>query len=259
MKLEFIGIDNIPMIEPGDDLATLIEQGLESMGEQLRDDDVLVLAQKIISKVEDRYLDLRTVEPSAEAIALAVEVDKEPNKVQAILDESNEVVRKRKGVLIVEHKLGFVQANAGIDQSNISHEDDAGDNICLLLPVDPDASAAKLRNEVERRHSINVGVIINDSIGRAWRNGSMGLAIGVSGFTAIEDYIGAVDIYGRELMVTEVAAADEMAAGASLVMGQTSEKTPVVLVRGYKPKEPTDNSRVGVQPLIREKQMDLFR
>ncbi|MFT4713338.1 MAG: coenzyme F420-0:L-glutamate ligase/coenzyme F420-1:gamma-L-glutamate ligase [Candidatus Azotimanducaceae bacterium] len=259
MKLEFIGIENIPMIEPGDDLATLIEQGLASMGEQLRDDDVLVLAQKIISKVEDRYLDLRTVVPSAEAIALAQEVDKPPNKVQAILDESNEVVRKRKGVLIVEHKLGFVQANAGIDQSNISHENDADDNMCLLLPVDPDASAAKLRSEVERRHAVSVGVIINDSIGRAWRNGSMGLAIGVSGFTAIEDYIGMTDIYGRELMVTEVAAADEMAAGASLVMGQTSEKTPVVLVRGYKPKEPIDNSRVGVRPLIREKQMDLFR
>jgi len=259
MKLQFIGIDNIPMIEPGDDLVSLIEQALESMGEQLQDDDVLVLAQKIISKAEDRYLDLRTVEPTPEAIALAEEVDKEPNKVQAILDESNEVVRKRKGVLIVEHKLGFVQANAGIDQSNISHQDDDGDNICLLLPVDPDQSAVRLRSALAERHGINVGIIINDSIGRAWRNGSMGLAIGVSGFTAVEDYIGATDIYGRELMVTEVAAADEMASGASLVMGQTSEKTPVVLVRGYKPREPEDSARVGVKPLIREKQMDLFR
>ena len=259
MKLQFIGIENIPMIEPGDDLTAIIEEALAKMGEQLQSNDVLVLAQKIISKAEDRYLDLRTVEPSAEAIKLAEEVDKEPNKVQAILDESNEVVRKRKGVLIVEHKLGFVQANAGIDQSNISHEDDDGDNICLLLPVDPDRSAGKLRFELEQKHNINIGVIINDSIGRAWRNGSMGLAIGVSGFTAVEDYIGATDIYGRELMVTEVAAADEMASGASLVMGQTSEKTPVVLVRGYQPREPNDASRSGVKPLIREKQMDLFR
>jgi len=259
MKLQFIGLENVPLIVPGDDLVSVIEQSLESMGEQLRDDDVLVLAQKIISKSEDRYLDLRTVEPTAEAIALAAEVDKEPNKVQAILDESNEVVRKRVGVLIVEHKLGFVQANAGIDQSNISHDDDDGDNICLLLPIDPDKSAANLRSTLMQRHGVNVGVIINDSIGRAWRNGSMGLAIGVSGFTALEDYIGATDIYGRELMVTEVAAADEMASGASLVMGQTSEKTPVVLVRGYQPSEPEDAARVGVKPLIREKQMDLFR
>ena len=258
MKLQFIGLENVPMIEPGDDLVAVIEQSLESMGERLQEDDVLVLAQKIISKAEDRYLDLRTVEPTAEAIALAAEVDKEPNKVQAILDESNEVVRKRAGVLIVEHKLGFVQANAGIDQSNISHKDDDGDNICLLLPIDPDKSAAKLRSELMSRHAVNVGVIINDSIGRAWRNGSMGLAIGVSGFTAVEDYIGATDIYGRELMVTEVAAADEMASGASLVMGQTSEKAPIVLVRGYQPREPEDTTRVGVKPLIREKQMDLF-
>jgi len=259
MNLHFIGIENIPMIEPGDDLVTLIVQALEGMGERLQDDDVLVLAQKIISKVEDRYLDLRDVIPSAQAIALAEEVDKDPSKVQAILDESNEVVRKRKGVLIVEHKLGFVQANAGIDQSNISHEGDEEDNICLLLPIDPDASADRLRLEIKQRHSVDVAVLINDSIGRAWRNGSVGLAIGVSGFTAVEDYIGATDIYGRELMVTEVAAADEMAAGASLVMGQTSEKTPVVLVRGYKPGEPEDPTRRGVKPLIRDKQMDLFR
>jgi len=259
MKLQFIGIESIPMVEPGDDLVTFIDQALQEMGEQLQDDDVLVLAQKIISKAEDRYLDLREVVPTAEAIALAEEVDKDASKVQAILDESNEVVRKRKGVLIVEHKLGFVQANAGIDQSNISHEGDDGDHICLLLPVDPDASAARMRDEISKRHNVSVGVIINDSIGRAWRNGSVGLAIGVAGFTSVEDYIGQTDIYGRELMVTEVAAADEMAAGASLVMGQTSEKTPVVLVRGYKPREPEDTARRGVKPLIRDKQMDLFR
>ena len=259
MRLTFIGIDNIPLVEPGDDLTELVFTALAGMGEQLLANDVLVFAQKVVSKAENRYLDLRTLTPSAEALALALEVDKDPRKVQAILDESVAVVRKRLGVLIVEHRLGFVQANAGIDQSNIAHEDDADDSLCLLLPVDPDASAHRIRAAVRQRHGIDVGVIINDSLGRAWRNGSLGLAIGVAGFTALEDYVGDTDIYGRELQVTLVAAADEMAAGASLVMGQTSERTPVVLVRGYRPEEPEDPALSGVRPLIRPKAMDLFR
>lgn len=258
MKLSFTGIENIPMVEPGDDLVDQIISGLQSMGETMRDDDVLVIAQKIVSKAENRYVDLRTVEPTPEAIKLGEEVDKDPRKVQLILNESNEVVRKREGVLIVEHKLGFVQANAGIDQSNILHDGD-DENICLLLPVDPDASASRIRDAIETRLGIHIGVIINDSLGRAWRNGSLGLAIGVAGFSAIEDYIGKTDIYGRELVVTQVGAADEMAAGASLVMGQTNEKTPVVLVRGYKPADPEDENLQGVKPLLRPKEMDLFR
>ncbi len=259
MKLTFIGVENIPMVQPGDDLVTLIDQGLESMGEALQNDDVIVIAQKIISKAEDRYLDLNKVEPSDEALKLALEVDKDPRKVQAILDESNEIIRKRPGILIVEQKLGFVQANAGIDQSNIFNENGDDDDLCLLLPVDPDKSAANIKNEFSARHNVNIGVIINDSIGRAWRVGSLGLAIGVAGFTALEDYIGQTDIYGRELVVTQVAAADEMAAGASLVMGQTDEKTPVVIVRGYRPREPEDRSLRGVAQLLRPKDMDLFR
>ena len=259
MQLAFIGIPGIPMVEPGDDLLELIDAGLANLGESIQDGDVLVLAQKIVSKAENRYLDLRTLEPTPEAEALAVEVDKDPRKVQAILDESVEVVRKRPGVLIVEHKLGFVQANAGIDQSNIEGDPDDPEAICLLLPVDPDASARALREAVATRRGQRVGVIINDSIGRAWRNGSLGLAIGVAGFTGLEDHIGGQDIYGRELVVTQVGAADEMAAGASLVMGQTDEKTPVVLVRGYAPREPRDPEQRGVQPLIRPRDMDLFR
>ena len=145
MRLSFVGVEGIPMVQPGDDLAVLILDALTEMGEALTDDDVIVLAQKIVSKAENRYLDLRTVTPSEEACRLAKEVDKDPRKVQAILDESNEVVRKREGVLIVEHRLGFVQANAGIDQSNISHEEDDEDNLCLLLPVDSDKSARVLR------------------------------------------------------------------------------------------------------------------
>jgi coenzyme F420-0:L-glutamate ligase/coenzyme F420-1:gamma-L-glutamate ligase len=259
MNLTFIGVENIPMVKPGDDLVAMIAQGLTSMGESLKDDDVIVLAQKVISKTENRYLDLTTVEPSDEALTVGREVDKDPRKVQAILDESNEVIRKRPGVLIVEQKLGFVQANAGIDQSNIINDNGDDEDLCLLLPVDPDASARKIRDEIHLRHDVVVGVIINDSIGRAWRVGSLGLAIGVAGFTALEDYIGQSDIYGRELLVTQVGAADEMAAGASLVMGQTNEKTPVVIVRGYSPTDPEDESLRGVGPLLRPKDMDMFR
>lgn len=274
------------MVSPGDDLVGLIIDSAVASDLEIRNDDVIIIAQKIVSKAENRYLDLNTVIPSEEAKQLAVEVDKEPEKVQAILNESNEVVRKRPGVLIVEHKLGFVQANAGIDQSNIDHsspslssrslsnQDQSNgtlengtlnlnkgivDSLCLLLPEDPDKSAREIREGLKQRLGATVGVIINDSLGRAWRNGSLGLAIGVAGFTALEDHIGGSDIFGRELLVTEVGAADEMAAGASLVMGQTSEKTPVVLVRGYQPKDPRDETLRGVQPLIRAKEMDLFR
>ncbi|MEX2365723.1 MAG: coenzyme F420-0:L-glutamate ligase [Pseudohongiellaceae bacterium] len=259
MKLTLTGIENIPLIQPADDLVTIIIDAVQGMGQVLRDDDVLVIAQKVVSKAENRYLDLATVEPGDEAKKLAKEVDKDPRKVQAILDQSREVVRKREGVLIVEHKLGFVQANAGIDQSNIPHDGDNEDLLCLLLPEDPDASARLIRNGINERLGINVGVIINDSLGRAWRNGTVGLAIGVAGFTALDDRIGGEDLFGRELQVTVIGAADELAAGASLVMGQTTEKTPVVLVRGYAPREPADPALRGVKPLLRPREMDLFR
>lgn len=256
MDLRLFGIPGIPMVEPGDDLVTQILSALEACNETLQQGDVLVIAQKIISKAEGRYLDLRTVEPSAEALEVAEQVDKDPRKVQAILDESNLVVRSRPGVLIVEHKLGFVQPNAGIDQSNIDADDE---NRCLLLPVDPDASARLLREQIKDRLGIEVGIIINDSIGRAWRIGSVGLAIGVAGFTALEDHIGGRDLFGNELRVTQIAAADELAAGASLVMGQTTEKMPVVLVRGYAPAEPEEEQNRGVKPLLRPRHMDMFR
>ena len=259
MKLSFSGVDGIPMVQPGDDIVTLIYNGLTGMDQEFKDNDVVVIAQKIISKAENRYLDLTTVSPGEESRRIALEVDKDPRKVQAILDESKEVVRSRPGVLIVEHRLGFVQANAGIDQSNITNDNGEDDDLCLLLPIDADASARKVRADIKQRFDVEVGVIINDSVGRAWRMGTLGLAIGVAGFTALEDYIGQSDIYGKELAVTQVAAADEMAAGASLVMGQTVEKTPVVLVRGYQPSEPGDAALSGVGPLLRPKEMDLFR
>ena len=163
------------------------------------------------------------------------------------------------GVLIVEHKLGFVHANAGIDQSNIALDGVSQEELCLLLPKDPDASAHALKTALEDRYQCRLGVIINDSVGRAWRMGTVGLAIGVAGLTALEDYIGESDIYGAELKVTQVAAADELAAGASIVMGQTTERVPLVLIRGYEGRQNAEAEALGVKPLIRPKQMDMFR
>ena len=259
MKLTYFGVENIPIVEPGDDLSEVIVDGLTSMGEVLLKGDVIVIAQKIISKAENRYVNLNDVTPSTEAIDLGAEIDKDPRKVQLIMDESREVVRKRQGVMIVEHRLGFVHASAGIDQSNITNEEGEDEDLCLLLPKDPDDSARQLVDKIAAQLRIHVGVIINDSIGRAWRIGQVGHAIGVAGFTALEDYIGSRDIYGHEMEVSQVAAADEMAAGASLLMGPTDQMTPVVIVRGYDPKDPDPPELRGVRPLLRPKEMDLFR
>jgi len=259
MNLTYFGVENIPMVSPGDDILELILRGLESMSDRLQADDVIVIAQKIISKSEDRYVDLNDVVPSPEALDLGKQIDKDPRKVQLILDESREIVRTRPGVMIVEHKLGFVQASAGIDQSNITNANGDDDDLCLLLPENPDDSARQIVDAVKTRLGFHVGVIINDSLGRAWRIGQLGTAIGVAGFTALEDFIGKKDIYGHEMMVTQIAAADEMAAGASLVMGGTDEKTPVVIVRGYTPRDPRDDGLRGVGPLLRPKEMDMFR
>ena len=259
MKLTYFSVENIPMVKPGDDLTGMILEGLSSMGEALHSGDVIVIAQKIISKAEDRYVNLNDVSPSSEAIKIGNEIGKDPRKVQLILDESREVIRKRPGVMIVEHRLGFVHASAGIDQSNIINTDGDDEDLCLLLPKNPDQSARQLVEDVSSQLRISVGVIINDSIGRAWRMGQVGHAIGVAGFTALEDYIGSHDIYGHEMEVSQVAAADEMAAGASLLMGPTDQMTPVVIVRGYDPREPDDFESRGVRPLLRPKEMDMFR
>ena len=259
MKLTYFGVENIPMVEPGDDLSEIIVDGLTSMGEVLLNGDVIVIAQKIISKAENRYVNLNDVTPSTEAIDLGAEIDKDPRKVQLIMDESREILRKRQGVMIVEHRLGFVHASAGIDQSNITNEEGEDEDLCLLLPKDPDDSARQLVDKIAVQLQIHVGVIINDSIGRAWRIGQVGHAIGVAGFTALEDYIGSRDIYGHEMEVSQVAAADEMAAGASLLMGPTDQMTPVVIVRGYDPRDPDPQESRGVRPLLRPKEMDMFR
>ncbi len=241
-----------PLVQPGDDLAALLLEVLEHNGIELTAGDVLVLAQKIVSKAEGRYVTLSSVAVSEEARQLAEQADKEPELAQLILDESNEVLRVRPGVIIVEHRLGYVHANAGIDRSNLPGTDDPA---VLLLPEDPDGSAAGLRGALEQAFGPGLAVIINDSAGRAWRQGTQGFALGTSGIDPVEDQVGRLDLFGRPLEVTEVAIADEMAAAASLLMGQANQACPAVLVRGaqWQPSEQ------GSESLLRPRAMDMFR
>ncbi|MFA7552932.1 MAG: coenzyme F420-0:L-glutamate ligase [Spongiibacteraceae bacterium] len=252
-KLTLTALPEFPLVEPGDDLGLLILSSLETAGLVLADGDVLVLAQKIVSKSENRYGYLNQVEPSAQALTLAEQVDKDPRLVQLILSESTEVVRQRPGVIVVEHRLGYVHANAGIDKSNI--QSDESNPRVLLLPLDPDASAAILRRQLQQKTGAVVSIIINDSAGRAWRNGTVGMAIGSAGFEPLENLVGARDLFDRPLEITEVAVADELAAAASFVMGQAAEAAPAVLIRGAQLRL----AEVGSQTLIRDKAKDLFR
>ena len=246
-KVELLAVPGLPMVKAGDDLAALIRDRLT--GElALRKGDVLVLAQKIVSKAEGRLVEIATVKPSQRAIELATEVQKDPRLVELILSESVRVVRSRPNVLIVEHRLGFVMANAGIDQSNVAPQD--GVERALLLPKDPDASAEALRAKLGA-----TALMIIDSFGRPWRRGTTGVAIGSAGLPAMLDLRGNPDLFGRTLMVTISAFADEVAAAASLVMGQADEAQPVVLVRGLSWKLPATNAA----ELVRPPTEDLFR
>lgn len=253
-SLNLFAPSSLPMVQPGDDLSGLVADALRREGLSLQDGDVLVVAQKIVSKSEGRLVRLADVRPTDRALDLAGKVNKDPRLVQLILDESNEVVRFRKDVLIVEHRLGFVMANAGIDMSNVLQED--SDDTALLLPLDPDRSARDLRRGLGEAFGVNVGVVINDSHGRAWRNGTVGVAIGVAGIAALWDLRGAPDMFGRHLQSTEVGAADELAAAGSLLMGQSSEATPVVVIRGFSWRPQEDATAHG---LVRARQYDLFR
>ncbi|MEP1596192.1 MAG: coenzyme F420-0:L-glutamate ligase [Halieaceae bacterium] len=251
--LSIIPLQPFPLVEPGDDVAQLISAALRASGEQLLAGDVLVIAQKIISKAEDRYVFLDDVDPDEAAVELAAATDKDPRQVALVLREAREVVRSRPGVIIVEHRNGYVHANAGIDKSNIS-SDDSRPRV-LLLPEDADKSAAELREALAREFDLAPQIIINDSFGRAWRNGTVGVAIGCAGLAPLYNQIGEQDLFGNELEVTEAAVADELAAAASLVMGQAAEGCPVVLVRGAQLAQSEQDSTA----LLREKTQDMFR
>jgi coenzyme F420-0:L-glutamate ligase/coenzyme F420-1:gamma-L-glutamate ligase len=250
-ELRVIGLPGMPEISADAPLARLVLEGIMRAGMTLQAGDIVVLAQKIVSKAEGRVVQLASVTPSARAQNLAHEAGKDPRIVELMLRESRKVLRVKPGVIIVEHQLGFVMANAGIDQSNVP----GGEEAVLLLPTNPDSSAQRLRDELRAGSGVDAGVLIIDSFGRAWRNGVTGTAIGVAGMPALIDLRGNKDREGRVLKVTQVAVADELAAAASLVMGQADEGTPAVLVRGF-PYAPREGA---VKELIRPEAEDLFR
>lgn len=249
--LSFTPVPGLPVIAPGDDLAALLTAALEQAGLGLTDGDVLAVTQKIISKAEGRLRRLAAVTPSPRAVALAAGTRKDPRIVELILQESRDIVRTRPDLIIAEHRLGIVLANAGIDRSNLGGDDEE----VLLLPEDPDASAMKLRRALEQASGARLGIIITDSVGRAWRRGTVGLAIGTAGVEPFRDLRGQRDLGGRPLQVSEIAPADSLAAAAVLVMGEAAEGTPVVLLRGAN----GGGADVPARAALRPRSEDLFR
>ena len=249
-SLTLTALADIGEIQPGDDLGGILSEALSRRAADIQAQDVLVVAQKVVSKAENRYVDLDTVEVSARAAELGAVTRKDPRLVELILAESSEVLRAKADVLIVRHRLGFVMANAGIDRSNVP-----GSHRVLLLPRDPDASAETLRKAIAARCRIELGVVISDSFGRPWRKGVTNVALGAAGVPALIDRRGEADRNGRRLEVTEVALADQIASAAGLIMGEGAEGRPAVLVSGLRWNAAT----VPASALIRPLQEDLFR
>ena len=246
-------IPGVPSVHPGDDVAALLADAMEIAAMSPRDGDVLVVTHKIVSKAENRYRTLAEVEPSARARELAEVTGKDAAVVELILSESREVVRARPGLIISEHRCGIVMANAGIDQSNVA--DAGGLARVLLLPEDADSSSAAIREAFAARFDVRIGVVVSDSVGRAWRNGIVGLALGAAGLPALRDLRGRPDREGRALEVTQVGFADAIASAAQLLMGEADEGLPAVLVRGLEWHE----APLPAAALIREREQDLFR
>jgi coenzyme F420-0:L-glutamate ligase/coenzyme F420-1:gamma-L-glutamate ligase len=255
-SLQLFPVPGLPLIQPGDPLATLIVAALTRNNEQLMPGDIVVIAQKIVSKAEGRLVRLADVEPDEEARRVAALVDKDPRVVKVILDDSRSVIRTRPGLLITEQQGGWICANAGVDRSNVQ-PGAAGDDYLTLLPVDADASAERIRQALADLTGVAPGVIITDSHGRAWRRGTVGLSIGCAGLPPIWDQRGLHDLFGYELMSSEECIVDELAAAASLVMGQSNEGQPVVIVRGY--VLPTTAQPAPARTIQRPAALDAFR
>lgn len=253
-KLELIPLKSLPEIKRNDDIGSLILKNARSHNIKIHNNTIFIITQKIISKSESRLVDLRVIKPTYKAIKLSEITRKDPRLIQLILNESKEVMRVREGLIIVRHKLGFVCANAGIDHSNTVPGDEEN-NFVLLLPIDPDRSARKIQKHIQGETGKVVGVIIIDSHGRAWRNGTVGTAIGIAGTPGVVDLRGRKDLHGYTLKSTFVAAADELAAAASLIMGQADESIPCVIARGF----PYPLRESGIQELIRSEEKDLFK
>ena len=242
--MRVLPVEGIPEIRPGDDLAALVAEAAD-----VRADDIVVVTHKIVSKAEGRLVDLRTVEPSALAKAFAARHGKDPRQIEVVLRESRRIVRMDRGLIISETHHGFVCANAGVDASNVP-----GDEVVCLLPVDPDASSARLRERLAQRAGSDLAVIVSDSFGRPWRDGITNVAIGVAGLRSLVDYRGETDPHGFPLEASVLAVADELAAAAELVMGKTAG-IPIAIVRGYPYERAAGTGRALIMPPER----DLFR
>jgi len=247
-------LNDFPYIKKGDNIAEIISSSLQHNGLSLLNGDILVIAQKIISKSEGRLINLNSVSPSDKAHEIASISKKNPRLIELILQESSRIIRVRPGTIIVEHRLGFICANAGIDHSNVIIDNDKNEYV-LLLPKNPDKSADFIRSYFEINNNISIGVLINDSHGRAWRLGVVGTTIGLSGLPGLVDMRGKSDLFGGNLRTTQIGTADELAGAASLIMGQGNEGIPVIHVRGF----PYKLRKSNLQELIRPTKKDLFR
>ncbi|HET58821.1 MAG TPA: coenzyme F420-0:L-glutamate ligase [Chloroflexi bacterium] len=245
-------VTGFPLVKPGNNIAALIWQTLQENHIPLENNDILVVTQKIISKAENQIVILDLIGPSEEALLLAEETDKNPALCQVIIDQSSQILRRRPGLIISEHRIGFVCANAGVDHSNL---DQAGRDRVLCLPEDPDRSAENIRLFLEEKSGKSIGVLIIDSHGRAWRLGTVGISIGTSMVPELVNKIGDQDLFGRELRATVIGAADQLAAAAALVMGEADEGIPLVHVRGF----PYSLRKSSINEVIRTKEKDLFR
>lgn len=256
-QITLAALKDLPLVRAGDNLGDLISAGLQRAGITLLDADILVVAQKIVSKAEGRMVDLNTVTPGPAARQLAAEIHKDPRLVEVILSESKSVIRKKPGILIVEHRRGWIMANAGVDASNVA-SGQTEENV-LLLPEDPEKSAAALKGALDRRHGCRCGVVIADSFGRPWRLGTTGVAIGAAGVPSLWDRRGEADLFGRALQVTQQAIADEVACAASLLQGGAAEGRPVVHLRGLEFDGSATAFDRPASDLIRDISEDLFR
>ena len=253
MTLKLYGLKEIPLVKKGDNIAKIIEEDLEKEDIALEDGDILLIAETLISKAEGNIIKVEDIVPSKEAIEIAEKSKKDPKIVEIILQQSNEVVAVGPNFIVTETKHGFVCANSGIDESNVE------DGLATPIPVNPDLSAKEIREYLEEITGKKLAVIITDTQGRAFRVGAIGTAIGCSGINPLWVRIGEEDLFGRALETTEVATADELAAAASLLMGQANEGIPIVLIRGFEAFNHLRDTETGIKPLLRPKEFDVFR
>ncbi|WP_407421195.1 coenzyme F420-0:L-glutamate ligase [Methanobrevibacter sp.] len=253
MTIELIGLENIPIVDDKSDISQIIKDAIIKQGCQLKHGDIILIAETLISKSEGNLIKLDEFEPSDYAVELSKKTNKDPKLVEAILSESREVVEIGPNFIITETKHGFVCANAGIDESNV------GDGLATPMPTDADKSAFEIREFLEREFGEEIAVIITDTQGRAFRFGAIGTAIGCSGISPIWKRVGEKDLYGRELETTEIATCDELAAAASLIMGQADEGLPVVLIRGFNSFDILRNVDSNIGQVLMPKEFDVFR